>query len=201
MQNFVNMVSRVTSRSVVSKPISLSCCSVIWAIDLSGSALSPTIRTFSDPSYFPEAMPAFLKYSADSARSPSGFAIQSCSAVQPSSPLDSSKPAMPGGMKCWAIGPSASPPRCWRAALRLKPAITALRTLMSLNGGRLVSIEMSRQPPPGTADSSVLLFSSSVLSWLEGGSISPPARFSPVRMRRFATAASSLPAWMSISSR
>src|SRR4051812_36212540 len=29
LQNFVNIVSRVTSRSVVWKPISLSCCSVI----------------------------------------------------------------------------------------------------------------------------------------------------------------------------
>src|SRR5919108_999880 len=36
LQNFVNMVSRVTRRRVVLKPISLSCCSVIWEIDLSG---------------------------------------------------------------------------------------------------------------------------------------------------------------------
>ena len=64
---------------------------------------------------------------------------------------------MPGGIRCWAIGPSASPPRCWRAAARLKPAITALRTSMSSNGGRLLSIEIIRQPPPGTAESSVLL--------------------------------------------
>src|SRR5918992_3210064 len=97
LQNLVYMVSRVTSRSFVLKPISWSCCSVICAIDLSGSALSPTIRTSSSPSYLPEAMPASLKYSADSARSPSGLAIQSCSAVQPSMPLDSSNPAMPGG--------------------------------------------------------------------------------------------------------
>ena len=54
-QNFVNIVLRVTRRSFVLKPISLSCCSVICAIDLSGSALSPTIRTSSSPSYLPEA--------------------------------------------------------------------------------------------------------------------------------------------------
>ena len=98
LQNFVNIVSRVTRRSFVLKPISLSCCSAICAIDLSGSALSPTIRISSPPSYLPEVMPAFLKYSADRARSPSGFAIQSCSAVKPSTPPDSSNPAMPGGM-------------------------------------------------------------------------------------------------------
>src|SRR6201991_2814498 len=73
LQNFVNIVSRVTRRSFVLKPISLSCCSVICAIDLSGSALSPTIRTVSSPSYLPEANPAFLKYDADSAGSPSGL--------------------------------------------------------------------------------------------------------------------------------
>src|ERR687884_30321 len=50
LQNFVNIVSRVTSRSVVLKPISLNCCSVIWAIDFSGSALSATIRILSLPS-------------------------------------------------------------------------------------------------------------------------------------------------------
>ena len=55
LQNFVNMVLRVTRRSFVLKPISLSCCSVIWPIDLSGSALSETIRSCSPPSYFPEA--------------------------------------------------------------------------------------------------------------------------------------------------
>src|SRR6185503_13809097 len=98
LQNLVNIVSRVTRRSLVLKPISLSCCSVICAIDLSGSALSPTIRTVSDPSYLPEALPAFLKYSDARARSPSGLAIQSSSAVQPASALDSSKPAIPGGM-------------------------------------------------------------------------------------------------------
>src|SRR5918999_1813241 len=155
LQNFVNMVSRVTRRSVVWKPISLSCCSVIWAIDLSGSALSATRRTFSSPSYLPDVMPAALKYSADLARSPSGLASQSISSTQPSMPLDSSKPDMPGGIRCWAIGPSASPPRCWRAATRLKPAMTALRTLMSSNGGRLESMLIMRQPPPGTTDSSV----------------------------------------------
>src|SRR5919112_163800 len=93
LQNFVNIVSRVTRRSFVLKPISLSCCSVICEIDLSGSALSPTIRSSSEPSYLPELMPAFLKYSCDRARSPSGLAIQSCSEVQPSTPLDSSNPA------------------------------------------------------------------------------------------------------------
>ena len=98
LQNFVNIVSRVTRRSFVLKPISLSCCSVICAIDLSGSALSPTIRTSSSPSYLPEAMPAFLKYSADRLRSPSGFAIQSSVSVKPLRPPDSSNPAMPGGM-------------------------------------------------------------------------------------------------------
>src|SRR5215204_5114656 len=98
LQNFVNIVSRVRRRSFVLKPISPSCCSVICAIDLSGSALSPTIRTSSSPSYLPESMPAFLKYSDDRARSPSGLAIQSCSDVQPSMPLDSSNPAMAGGM-------------------------------------------------------------------------------------------------------
>src|SRR5215204_936738 len=97
-QNLVCIVSRVTRRSFVLKPISLSCRSVICAIDLSGSALSATSSTVSSPSYLPDAMPAFLKYSDDSARSPSGLAIQSCSDVQPSMPLDSSKPAMPGGM-------------------------------------------------------------------------------------------------------
>src|SRR3954447_17085004 len=97
-QNFVNMVLRSTSRSFVLKPISLSCCSVICETDLSGSAPSPTISTVASPSYLPEDMPAFLKYSADRLRSPSGFAIQSSSEVQPWRPLDSSKPAMPGGM-------------------------------------------------------------------------------------------------------
>ena len=72
---------------------------------------------------------------------------------------------------------------------------------MSSNGGRLVSIEIIRQPPPGTAESSVLLLSSSRLSWFAGGSISPEAMLSPLRMRRVATAVSSLPAWISISSR
>src|SRR5215216_7387306 len=157
LQNLVNIVSRVTSRSVVLNPISLSCCSVIWEIDLSGSALSPTISSSSLPSYLPEDMPAFLKYSADSLRSPSGWASQSISSTQPFSELDSSKPAMPGGIRCWAIGPSASPPRCCRAATRSKPASTALRTLMSSNGGRELSIEIMRQPPPGTTDSSDLL--------------------------------------------
>src|SRR5215213_8121195 len=71
LQNFVNIVSRVTSRSFVLKPISLSCCSVIWEIDFSGSVLSPTISSSSQHSYLPEDMPAFLKYSADLARSPS----------------------------------------------------------------------------------------------------------------------------------
>ena len=98
LQNFVNIVSRVTRRSFVLKPSSLSCCSVICAIDLSGSALSPTIRTSSSPSYLPEDMPAFLKYSADRLRSPSGFAIQSSVSVKPLRPPDSSNPAMPGGM-------------------------------------------------------------------------------------------------------
>src|SRR5919106_474138 len=101
LQNLVNMVSRVTSRSVVLKPISLSCCSVICEIDLSGSALSPTISSSSLPSYLPEDMPAFLKYSADLARSPSSEASQSISSTQPFSLLDSSKPAMPGGIRCW----------------------------------------------------------------------------------------------------
>ena len=72
---------------------------------------------------------------------------------------------------------------------------------MSLNGGRLLSIEIMRQPPPGTAESSGLLLSRSALSCREGGSMSPPARFWPLRMRRAATAVSSLPAWNSISSR
>src|SRR5918999_2816017 len=98
LQNLVNIVSRVTRRSLVLKPISLSCCSVICAIDLSGSALSPTISSSSSPSYLPDDMPAFLKYSADNARSPSSDAIQSISSTQPSAPPDSSNPAMPGGM-------------------------------------------------------------------------------------------------------
>ena len=65
---------------------------------------------------------------------------------------------------------------------------------MSSNGGRLVSIEIMRQPPPGTAEISVLFDSSSRLSWFAGGLRSPAARFSPLRMRRVATAMSSLPA-------
>ena len=43
------------------------------------------------------AKPAFLKYSADRLRSPSGFCIQSNSGSASAPPL-SSKPAMPGGM-------------------------------------------------------------------------------------------------------
>src|SRR5919109_1242460 len=201
LQNFVNIVSRVTSRSVVLKPISLSCCSVIWEIDFSGSALSATSSSLSLPSYLPDDMPAVLKYSADSARSPSGWASQSSSLLQPLRPPDSLKPAMPGGIMCWAIGPSASPPRCCLTATRLKPAITALRTLMSLNGGRELSIEIMRQPLPETADSSGLLLWSSRLSWLAGGSRSPDAMLWPERIRRVATDVSSLPPWMSISSR
>ena len=67
------------------------------------------------------------------------------------------------------------------------PAITALRTSRSSNGGRLVSIETARQPPPGSAESWGLSFLSSVLSWLDGGCRSPDAMLSPVRIRRVAT--------------
>src|SRR5215217_7849763 len=139
LQNFVNIVSRVTRRSVVLKPISLSCCSVIWEIDLSGSALSPTISSSSEPSYLPEDMPAFLKYSADLVRSPSSDASQSISSTQPFSLLDSSKPAIPGGIRCCAIGPSASPPRCWRAAARngRQLLLVALEQPLELAGRRL----------------------------------------------------------------
>jgi hypothetical protein len=129
------------------------------------------------------------------------LASQSISPTQPSMPPDSSKPAMPGGIMFCEIGPSASPPRCCLAAARSKPASTALRTSMSSNGGRLLSIEIMRQPAPDTADSSDLLLSSSRLSWFAGGSISPDAMPSPDRIRRVATELSSLPAWMSISSR
>ena len=29
-------------------------------------------------------------------------------------------PAIPGGIQCWAIGPSASPPRCWRSGVAVE---------------------------------------------------------------------------------
>ena len=174
LQNFVNIVSRVTRRSFVLKPISLSCCSVICAIDLSGSALSAD----------DQQLLVALVLAGGEARLLEVLGRQVAVALSAAQPVELRRPsrrrrrtprspAMPGGMKCWAIGPSASPPRCWRAASRSKPAMTALRTSMSSNGGRLVSIEIMRQPPPGTADSSVLLLSSSRLSWLAGGSISP----------------------------
>ena len=143
-QKRVSIVSRVTSRSFVLKPISLSCCSVICAIDLSGSALSATSRSVSAPSYLPDAKPAALKYFAASARSPSGLSIQSYSG-QPSSPLDSSNPAIPGGIQCCAIGPSASPPRCWRAALAVEAGDHRLAHVQVVEG-RAARVHRDRAP-------------------------------------------------------
>ena len=54
-QKRVSIVSRVTRRSLVLKPISLSWRSAICAIDLSGSALSATSSSVSPPSYLPDA--------------------------------------------------------------------------------------------------------------------------------------------------
>ena len=53
----------------------------------------------------------------------------------PSSPPASSNPGIVGGMKWVAIWPTSSPPRARRSASRSAAAITALRTLMSSNGG------------------------------------------------------------------
>jgi hypothetical protein len=64
-----------------------------------------------------------------------------------------------------------------------------------------VSIEIARQPPPGTTESCSRSDSSSVLSRLAGGWNSPDAMFSPARIRRVAVAVSSLPDWNSIASR
>ena len=41
-------------------------------------------------------------------------------------------------MKCVATSPIAGPPRAWRSAARSMPAIVALRTFGSSNGGLVV---------------------------------------------------------------
>ena len=46
-----------------------------------------------------------------------------------------------------------SPPRVSRIASRSKPAVTALRTLMSSNGATFVFIAIQRPPPLGVKTS------------------------------------------------
>ena len=50
-------------------------------------------------------------------------------------------------MKCVEIEPVTCPPRAWRSAVLSIPAITALRTLMSSNGGFVVFSATKRQLP------------------------------------------------------
>ena len=92
--------------------------------------------TSQSPSHLPDENPAAFMYFSATAMSPFGFDTKSRSG--PASPPASSKPGIPGGMKWVATGPISSPPRVLRRSVRFDAAITALRTLMSSNGGSVV---------------------------------------------------------------
>jgi hypothetical protein len=83
----------------------------------------------------------------------------------------------------------------------LKPAITARRTSRSSNGGIVVFIEIQRAPPLGASWICSLRRASALCSTAGGGGCSPLIMLLPSRTRRDASAASSLPSRISISSR
>src|SRR5207247_3844747 len=70
-QNFVYMVSCVTSLSWTLKPSCSSCDFTTWAVSLPGGTLSPTIVIVQcAPSHFPDLNPAFFMYFVASFMSP-----------------------------------------------------------------------------------------------------------------------------------
>ena len=106
------------------------------AVSEPGDESSPTIVMSQFSSHLPELKPAFFMYSAASFGSPFGFWMKSRSG--PATPPASSNPGKFGMMKWVATGPTSSPPRVFRRSVRFEAAITALRTLMSSNGGSVV---------------------------------------------------------------
>ena len=105
--------------------------------------------------------------------------------------------------KCVATGPMSSPPRVLRRSVRLAFAITALRTLMSSNGGivrveRDVAVAAARgERSAGPARSSV----AACLITLGGVGKSPLTSALPVRIFLPAETVSAKPSWIVISSR
>src|ERR1700761_3808501 len=81
------------------------------------------------------------------------------------------------------MSPTKAPPRARRTALRSKPAMIALRTLMLSNGLMVVFSGNQRNPPPGMATYWPLYFVTAVFSSAEGGG-SPPIRCEPDRIWR-----------------